>query len=357
MPDLKQQEANSGQIKVGLIGYGYSGATFQAPLIKAVTLLRLAMVCSSKPDLVRRDFPGMTVVADPAALISSSEIDLVVIATTNTTHFALAKQALLAGKHVVVEKPFTVTVHEALELVALAEREQRVLSVFHNRRWDNDFLTLQAAIASGVLGPVNTMMSHFDRYRPAVRQRWREQDLPGSGILYDLGSHLIDQALVLFGQPDSVACDMGIQREAGLADDYVHLTLRYGARRVMLHAAMLVPQAGPRFTVHGALGSFVKHGLDPQESALLRGEGPGSRDWGVEDAALHAHLTLYKGELQVAGRTPSLPGCYEAYYQGMVDAITMGKPAPVSARDGLAVMKVIELAKRSHMEQRCLPFE
>jgi len=344
-------------IRVGLIGYGFSGATFQAPLIKAVKGLRLSAVCSSKPDLVERDFPGMTVMADPAMLIASDQVDLVVIATTNATHAPLAKQALLAGKHVVVEKPFTITVEEAAELVQLAEQQQRVLSVFHNRRWDNDFLTLQAALASGLLGPVNTLESHFDRYRPQVRQRWREQDLPGSGILYDLGSHLIDQALVLFGNPDCVTCDMGIQREGGMADDFFHLTLRYGARRVILHAAMMVPQPGPRFVVHGALGTFVKHGLDPQESALLRGEGPGSRGWGVEDASLHAHITLHKGGLLVAGRTPSLPGSYESYYQGMVEAITLGKPAPVSARDGLAVIKIIHLARQSHAEQRSIQFE
>lgn len=345
------------EVKAGLIGYGYSGKTFQAPLIRATEGMRLSMVCSSKPALVEADFPGLLVVAEPQALIASPEVDLVVIASTNATHYPLAKAALMAGKHVVVEKPFTITVEEASNLVALAEQQGRVLSVFHNRRWDNDFLTLQATIASGLLGPINTFESHFDRYRPAVRQRWREQDLPGSGILYDLGSHLIDQALVLFGNPDSVLGDMGIQRDGGMADDYCHLTLRYGARRVMLHAAMVVPAPGPRFVAHGSLGSFVKHGLDPQESALLRGEGPRSRGWGVEEASLHAQITLNKGALNVNGRTPSLPGCYEAYYAAMVEAITLGKPAPVAARDALAVIKIIHLARQSHAEQRWVAFE
>ena len=341
-------------IRVGLIGYGFSGATFQAPLIRAVDGLVLTQVCSSKPELVRRDFPGMAVVADPGALIDSSDIDLVVIATTNTTHYPLARQALLAGKHVVVEKPFTVTLEEAAELVALSAQQQRMLSVFHNRRWDNDFRTVQQLIASGMLGEVNTFESHFDRYRPTVRPRWREQDLPGSGMLYDLGSHLIDQALVLFGNPDSVQCDMGIQRVGGLADDYFHLTLRYGARRVMLHSAMIVHTPGPRFLVHGELGTYSKHGLDPQESALLRGEGPRSTGWGVEPDALHGQISFVRDGLTVKGEVVSLVGAYEQFYEAVVAAIMQGKPAPVTGSEALAVMRVIHMAVQSHVEQRTI---
>ena len=343
-------------IRVGLIGYGFSGATFQAPLIRAVDGLELTQVCSSKPDLVRRDFPGMTVVADPGALIDCADIDLVVIATTNTTHFPLARQALLAGKHVVVEKPFTVTLEEAAELVALAEQQQRVLSVFHNRRWDNDFRTVQQLIASGLLGEVNTFESHFDRYRPVVRPRWREQDLPGSGMLYDLGSHLIDQALVLFGNPDSVQCDIGVQRQGGLADDYFHLTLRYGARRVMLHSAMIVHSPGPRFLVHGELGTYSKHGLDPQEAALLRGEGPRSTGWGIEPESLHGQASFVRDGLTVKGEVVSLAGAYEQYYEGVVAAIKQGKPVPVTGSEALAVMRVIRMAVQSHAEQRTVVF-
>ena len=349
------QETN--EVRAGLIGYGYSGATFQAPLIAAVPGLRLAQVCSSKPERVREDFPGMTVVADPALLIDSTEIDLVVVATTNTTHFSLARQALLAGKHVVVEKPFTVTVQEAAELVELAEQKKLILSVFHNRRWDNDFLTLQQVIHSGLLGPVTTFESHFDRYRPTVRQRWREQDIPGSGMLYDLGSHLIDQALALFGLPDSVQCDMGVQRQGAIADDFFHLVMRYGARRVILHSTMLAHDAGPRFLVHGELGSFTKFGLDPQESQLLRGVRPGSPEWGVEAPEHHATLAFTKGELTVKGALASLPGRYQAYYEGMVEAILRGAPAPVSGRDALAVIRIIQMALRSHAEQRVIAYE
>lgn len=344
-------------IRVGLIGYGYSGATFQAPLIRTVKGLRLALVNSSKPELVRRDFPGMAVVAQPVELIESDDIDLVVIASTNTTHYPLAKQALLAGKHVVVEKPFTVTVQEAAELVDLATQKKRVLSVFHNRRWDSDFLTLRQTLESGLLGEVLTYESHFDRYRPAVRQRWREQDLPGSGMLYDLGSHLIDQALALFGSPDSVQCDMGIQRHGGMADDFFHLVLRYGARRVILHSSMMAHQPGPRFLVHGEHGTFTKFGLDPQEPQLLQGMDPSSPGWGVEPVSQHGSLSFTKAGLQVTGSVASLPGAYQQYYEGMVAAITQGKPAPVTGLEALAVIRVIGLALRSVEEQQVVGFE
>lgn len=342
-------------VKVGLIGYGFSGATFQVPVLQAVAGLRLVEVCSSKPDAVRQALPAVRVVGHPSDLIDSPGVDLVVIATPNTTHYALALQALQAGKHVVVEKPFTITVQEALDLVALAERNKLVLSVFQNRRWDNDFLTLQQLLASGRLGKLNTFASHFDRFRPAVRERWREQALPGSGILYDLGSHLIDQALVLFGRPDTVQCDMGIQRDGGQADDYVHLTLRYGSLRVLLHAAMLVHQSGPRFVAHGALGSFVKYGLDPQESQLLAGMVPGDAGWGIEPDALHGKLSC--AESGASRPVVSAPGCYQAYYQALVGAIVHGTPVPAAGSEVVDVIKVIALALRSHAEQRVMAFE
>lgn len=347
-------------VRVGLIGYGFSGATFQAPLIASVPGLRLTRVCSSQGERVRRDFPDVQVVAEPAQLIASGEVDLVVVATANASHAPLAKQALLAGKHVVVEKPFTITLDEGAELIALAEERQLVLSVFHNRRWDSDFLTLRQTIEAGLLGPINTYEAHFDRYRPQVRGRWREQDLPGSGLLYDLGAHLIDQALVLFGNPDCVNCDMGVQRgpvASGASDDYVHLTMRYGARRVILHAASLVLQAGPRFIVHGETGSFIKHGMDPQEAALMRGERPGAPGWGVEAEAQHAQIGFIKGGLTVTGKAHSLPGAYQDYYQGVFDAIASGKSPPVTAREGLAVIKIIRMAMQSHAQQRSVTFE
>ncbi len=195
-------------LRVGLVGYGYAGKTFHAPLLGTAPGITLAAIASSKPDVVLADWPEVTVYPTPEALIAAAEIDLVVIATPNDTHAPLASAALAAGKHVVVDKPFTLTVAEAEALQAQAAQVGRVLSVFHNRRWDADFLGLQQLLASGRLGRVTEFTSRFDRYRPEVRQRWREAATIGAGIWYDLGPHLIDQALTLFGLPDAISADL-----------------------------------------------------------------------------------------------------------------------------------------------------
>lgn len=343
-------------IRVGLIGYGYAGATIHAPLISNVDGLILTRVASSNPERVRRDFPGAALANSPQDLISAADVDLVVIATPNTTHHALARAALLANKHVVLEKPFTVTVAEAQDLVQLAQQRKLVLSVFHNRRWDNDFLTARHCIESGMLGAINTYQTQFDRYRPNPVQRWRESDQPGSGTLYDLGSHLIDQALVLFGTPDTVSGDVCAQRAGAAGPDYFHLVLAYGSKRVILHSGAIVSQPGPRVQVHGSAGSYVKYGLDPQEDALRAGRIPGDAQWGREPEADYGQVTLQRhGEL-VTEKLESLPGSYQSFYQGMVDAIAAGLPVPVSAAEALNVIKVIEYAMQSSRERRVIAF-
>ncbi|MBI3899250.1 MAG: oxidoreductase [Gammaproteobacteria bacterium] len=341
-------------VRVGLIGYGYSGATFHAPLIATVNGLVIARIASSNADKVRHDFPDVTLAQHPDGVISAPDVDLIVIATPNNTHHLLAKQALLSGKHVVVEKPFTVTTAEAAELVELAAEKNRVLSVFHNRRWDNDFLTVRRCIESGMLGEINTYESHFDRYRPDVRQRWREQDVPGGGILYDLGSHLLDQALVLFGRPHTLFADIGIQRTGGAAVDYFHLVLGYGAKRVLLHSGAIIRRSGPRFQVHGSVGSYIKQGLDPQEDALKAGQRPGDTRWGIEPESAYGHITREHQGTVVDERVETLTGSYQTYYQGIFDALTRGTPVPVPAGDALNVIQMIEHARRSSREQRVI---
>lgn len=341
-------------IKVGLIGYGYAGATLHAPLISAVAGLKLTCIASSAAEKVGQDFPDAKLVARPDDVIGAADVALVVIATPNTTHYPLAKQALLANKHVVLEKPFTVTAAEAAELVRLADERNLLLSVFHNRRWDNDFLTVRRCIESGMLGEINTYEVHFDRYRPEVRKRWREQDFPGSGSLYDLGSHLIDQALVLFGMPDTVSADLSTQRTGAETTDYFHLVLSYGAKRIILHSGMLVKNPGPHFQVHGSKGSFIKYGMDPQEEALKQGRGPGDASWGMEAETLHGKITLENNGLTVTGKVETLPGAYQAYYQGVRDAIRGSSPAPVTAAEALNVIRLIEAAVASSNEKRTL---
>jgi scyllo-inositol 2-dehydrogenase (NADP+) len=329
-------------LNVAIIGFGFASATFHAPLIMATPGLRLACVASSQPERVLHALPGMDVVATPAALLARTDIDLIVIATPNDTHYTLAAAALEAGKHVVIDKPFTLDVAEASHLIALAAQHQRQLSVFHNRRWDGDFLGLRQLLHSGVLGKVRHVESHFDRYRPQVQDRWRESGVAGGGLWYDLGVHLADQALQLFGMPTSVWLDLQRQRDGALADDWFHAVLQYDGLRVILHASALTAVPGPRFVLHGTGGSFVKHGLDAQEAALKRGEVPGGPGWGADP--LPGSLTL--GDAPAAPYPPPA-GDYTVFYAAMREAISLGTAPPVTAESARDAMRIIEYGLES----------
>lgn len=340
-------------IRVALIGYGFAGQTFHAPLISSVPGLHLACIASSDPPKVKQDWPKVEVVPYDK-VFANTAIDLAVIATPNVTHFELAKNALNSGKHVVVDKPFTTTIAEACKLIALAARQRRLLSVFQSRRWDADFLTLRQVLASDCLGDVAYLESRYDRFRPEVKKRWRELPGAASGIWYDLGAHLADQALQLFGEPESIYADMALQRQGSKAVDYFHVLLRYGRNRVVLHGSSLVVANGPRFFVHGAHGSYVKEGLDTQEAALKSGKKPGSAGWGKD---LHkGKLFLAQGENIRSVLVPNLAGNYRAYYESLRDAI-LGKAAnPVPAEEALQVMKLLELAVKSSEQRREVPW-
>lgn len=326
-------------MNVALLGYGYAGKTLHAPLIRSVPGLRLATVMSSRAADVAADLAGVSVVPSAGDAFGDSTVDLVVIATPNDTHFDLARRGLAAGKHVVVYKPFTITAAEASALTALAKETGRTLSVFHNRRWDADFLTVRQLIAGGELGEVVHFESHFDRYRPVVRNRWREGAGLGSGIWFDLGAHLVDQALQLFGAPEGVFADLGMQRSGAVAVDYFHVLLRYGRMRVVLHGSNLVAETVRRFEVHGTRGSFVKDGMDTQEDALKRGERPGGPGWGV-DPQEGVATEWIEGVPQVR-QVPMIPGNYPAYYVAIRQAIAEGAGNPVSPEEALAVMQVL----------------
>jgi predicted dehydrogenase len=337
-------------IKAGVVGYGFATRTFHAPLIAAVPGMELAAVSSSDPSKAWNDWPGLPVFDTPQALFASEEIELVVIPTPNETHFPLAAQALAAGKHVVVDKPFTLTTGEAQQLIELAQRHDRLLSVFHNRRWDSGFLTLQAVLRDGSLGRVTHFESHFDRYRPKVQARWRESAGPGGGLWYDLGPHLLDQALQLFGRPDAIWLDLARQRDGAVADDWFHAVLRYGEMRAILHGSALVAATGPHFAVHGSCGSFVKFGLDPQEDALKAGLRPGAPGWGADP--IPARLTLQSGDGVVEQAMQAIPGDYLTYYAAIRDAIRLGTPNPVPAQQALQVMELIELGIASAQQRK-----
>ena len=343
-------------LNVGLVGYGLAGSVFHAPLIRSVEGLRLTHVASSVAAKVHGDLPDVQVVASPQALFRLPQVDLVVIATPNLMHFPLAKEALLAGKHVVVDKPFVIRAAEGEELARLAVEQGRVLSVFHNRRWDNDFLTVREVIASGLLGAVHTYEAHFDRYRPDVRDRWREQDLPGSGLLYDLGSHLIDQALCLFGPPRTVRGETAVQRPEGKSVDWFRVTLEQEGVRSVLRAGSLVRSPGPRYQIHGATGSFLKHGIDSQEEALRQGQRPGDPGWGRDTEACHGEIAFDRNGLRMTGRVETLTGCYETYYREVRRAITDTSEPPVTAAQAIDVIRVIELASESSSRGAVMPF-
>ena len=330
------------KIRVGLIGYGFAGKTFHAPCIQCVPGLALTVVGSGKREILEATFPGVTV-CSAAEAATHPEVDLVVIASPNESHFPLAAAALRAGKDVVVDKPFTVTLAEARALAALAKEQGRLLSVFHNRRWESEILATKAVLESGVLGEVAHYESHIDRFRPVVRQRWREQPGPGAGLWFDLGPHLIDQALYLFGLPETVNANFGILRKGGRTDDWAHVQLNYEGLRVVLQASLLVSGGGPRSMLHGTGGSWAKFGADVQERQLMSGMLPDDPSFGIDPNP----GIVYDGVTGTQTEVPSPVGNQIGYYIGMRDAMLGKGPVPVSMRDAVACMAILETSFES----------
>ncbi len=335
-------------IRVGLIGFGFVSKTFHVPLLNATDGYRITVVSSSRPAEVSALLPEAEVVFGPEILTAHSEVDLVVIATPNETHTPFAEMAMRAGRNVVVDKPFTITVEEARHLAVVAGETGVVLSVFQNRRWDSDFLTIREALRANLLGRVVRFESRIDRFRPDVRDRWREVPGPGAGLLYDLGPHLIDQALVLFGIPDSVQATLSLQRSGARTDDFFQLVLRYGEMIATLEAGSLVSGGTPRFAVHGDRASIVKQKPDIQEDQLRAGILPGHDDWGRDpDDAV-----LYEGSTGEGRSITSARGDQRGYYVALRQAIQRRSPNPVPPEQGATVMAIIEAALRSEAEGR-----
>src|SRR5947209_942866 len=331
-------------LKVGLVGFGFAGKTFHAPVIRVVQGLRLTTIVQrSGGDAPDPRYADVEFVRGVDELLTR-DIDLVVIATPNASHHPIAKQCLLAGRHVVVDKPFTTTEAEAEELVRLAAQQHRVLSVYHNRRYVGDFVTLRELLSEGVLGRVALFESHFDRFRPERKPAaWREQPLPGSGLWFDLGPHLLDQALVLFGIPQAISADIRIEREGAVVDDAFDVTLHYPHMRAVLRASLLVASPGPTFAVHGTQGSFIKYGLDPQEAALKAGRTPDEADWNREPVELYGTLTTPEGTRTIA----TVPSSFARYYENVRDAILGKAPLAVTPEQALNVMRGLALAVAS----------
>jgi len=338
-------------LNVGLVGFGYAGKVFHAPVIRVVEGLRLTTIVqrSGAPD---PRYPDVEFVRSVDELLTRA-VDLVVIATPNPSHHPIAKQCLLAGRHVVIDKPFTTTAADAEELVQLGKAKQRVLSAYQNRRYVGDFVTLQNLLSDGALGRVVLFESHFDRFRPELRPTaWREQPHPGSGIWFDLGAHLLDQALVLFGHPQAIAADILIERDGAAADDAFDVRLHYPHTRVLLRASMLVASPGPTFAVHGTKGSFIKYGLDPQEAALKTGRTPDEPNWDAEPPELYGQLTT-PGETRTI---PTIPSSFTHYYENIRDAILGRAQLAVTPDQALDVMHGLELAVTSSQKRCALPW-
>ena len=336
-------------IRVALIGYGYAGRTFHAPLIRATPGLELAAISSSRPDRVHADLPDIPVVASAEEACALPSVELVVIATPNDTHVPMAMAALGAGKHVVLEKPVAPAIGEARELALLAQRTNRVLAAFQSRRWDGDFLAVTDLLARGVLGEVSHFESHFNRFRPIVRDRWRERAGVGSGLWYDLGPHLVDQAMQLFGLPDRVIGSLAAQRAGAQSDDWAHVILEYSRLRVILHTSVLVAAPLPRFIVHGQAGSWIKNGLDVQERQLVAAL---TREDRPTDAGEHA--VLVDGVSGTESESPIPRGDYRQFYVQLRDAVHGVSSNPVPPAQVIPVIAVVETAIRSSAEGRAL---
>ena len=335
-------------INIGLAGFGMAAKVMHAPFLKLSNQYKVVSVLERYNNDSQQFFPSAKIVRSFGELISNDDIELIIITTPNDTHFTYAAEALSKGKHVVLEKPFTITGKEALDLIEIAKQNNRILSVYQNRRYTADFITIKEIFEKKLLGDVHEYEAHFDRYRPELKLKaWREESGPGNGIFYDLGSHLIDQALYLFGIPKTVTADIRLQRKNAKADDYFDVRLDYGFTRVTLKAGMLVREPGPRVMIHGTKGSFIKYGDDPQEALLKQGILPSSPDWGSEPEANYGLLHTEIDEQDTSIKYPSLQGNYGLFYINLYQTIINDAELKEKPEHGYNTVRLIELAFES----------
>jgi len=335
-------------IKTGIASYGMSGLVFQAPLLHVHDGFEITSIVERSYKGSKERYPDVSIVRSIEELVKDPDIELIIINTPDSTHFEYCKLALEAGKHVIVEKPFTTSLKDAVDLVQMSKESETVLSVFQNRRWDGDFLTVKRVIDQKLLGRLISFESHFDRYRNFIQpDTWKEDSNIGAEIVYNLGSHMIDQAYHLFGLPKSVSADIGIQRTNGRADDFYNIVLRYDNIHVSLKSSYLVREEGPRYILHGTEGSFLKWGLDPQEDDLKSGRYPNDANWGEEPKKLWGKLNTQIGDLHYTGRIETIPGNYLSYYDNIFDVIRNGAELAVKPEESIDLMRIIESAIES----------
>lgn len=345
-------------IRTAIASFGMSGKVFHAPLIDANPNMSVYKILERNRSESKHAYPESQLVRDYNDILNDDQVDVVIVNTPNPYHYEMGKQALEAGKHVVMEKPFTNTSEEGQGLIEIANKNNLLLTVFQNRRFDSDFLTVKKIIDQNLLGYLVEYEAHYDRYRNFIQEdTWKEEDGPGSGILYNLGSHMIDQALVLFDLPKSVSCRLAVQRKGGKAPDSYHIILDYDEFAVVLKSSYLVRDEGPRYKVLGNIGTFTKYGLDVQEDCLKAGQNPKSENWGLEPPEMWGTLDTDLNGLHFVGEVASVSGDYNYFYTNFVDAIQNGAPLAVKANEALNVIKIIEAAIQSHEEGRLIQIQ
>jgi scyllo-inositol 2-dehydrogenase (NADP+) len=355
-------------IRTAVLGYGFAGRIFHSPFISAVPGLELSAIVQRHGDTAAADYPNTRILRTVEEALADPAIDLIVVGTPNETHFDLAKAALLAGKHVVVDKPFAPTSGEARDLISLAAQQGKVIAPFHNRRFDGDFVTLQKIVAERTLGRITQVISHYDRYRPMPRAgTWKEAGGRSNGLLWDLGPHLVDQALALYGAPQFITANVRSERDASKIDDAFDIVLDYvlpdgRGLRYSCHSTMIGAEAAPRFRVHGTHGSYVKYGMDVQEAALLAGKRPpqvgAPEAWLPEPESGWGTLTLAPDPAEPTNlerkKVSTEVGDYRHFYESVRDAIMGLSPLKIPAEDGFRTIRLLELAVQSSEKQHAL---
>ncbi|MDB5272750.1 MAG: oxidoreductase [Chitinophagaceae bacterium] len=332
-------------IVTGLTSYGMSGQVFHAPFIEAHEGFQLKYILERTASLSKERYPNVVIACSFEELLQDEEVELIVVNTPNQLHAPMAKQALLAGKHVVVEKPFSITVAEGKEVMAIAKQQGKTLNVFHNKRFEGEFKTVRQLIQDKTLGELSLFETHFDRYRPEIgTKKWKEEDVPGAGLLYDLGPHMIDQVLVLFGWPKAITADLQKQREGSQVIDYFHITLHYDHHDAIVTAGMFAQGPVVKYLIKGDKGVYTKFGTDPQEALLKQGVLPTTYDWGKEASSQWGKIMNAKGEESFV---PTLTGTYMDYYEAVYKTIREGAPQAVQVVEALNTIAVIELALKA----------
>ncbi len=340
-------------IKTALCSYGMSGLVFHGPLLESHPGFKITKILERTRNTSRGKHPGSEIVRDLKSILDDPSVELVIVNTPDHLHHSMAMEAIGAGKHVVVEKPLTLRTDHADELIDAAWKKGVVLTVFQNRRWDGDFLTVKEILKSGKLGRLVEYESHFDRYRNFLKDSWKEQH-PGTGTMYNLGSHLIDQALQLFGMPDRLFCDTRVLRDGARTDDSFDLFLHYDGFKCLIRSSYLVRKQGPSFILHGTEGSYLKWGTDPQEEALKKGLPPGSQEWGAEPESGWGLIHTDVEGVLLKGSYPTLPGNYPKFYENLYQVIRAGAKLAVEPKEAREVVRLIEAGYQSSREGKVI---